>query len=268
MRPPCASAIQRAMAAPSRFHPAARVRALLARTKRSKIFVCLAAGIPGPLSLTETSAVSPVRHAAEADFAAGGRVLQRVVEQDGGQLAEPVTVSADFQWFRVDRELDVPGVVASASMSRPRSSRTAPSGTASCSRFVSIGARQREQVFDRFRHRLGFGGDCVHLVQSSRRWSGRWRWRTSPLARSTASGVRSSCEASDTKRCWRSKETRIGRMARPASQNPPAAAATSPPIPPMLKTSVSVRSWWSRGASERPIWMNWPGWTLASLTIR
>ena len=81
--------------------------------------------------------------------------------------------------------------------------------------------------------------------------SGWLACRYSALARITASGVRSSCDASATNACWRSNASRTGASAFPARNQPPIAATNTLATPPTSSTIKSLFSDCCSGRVER-----------------
>ena len=85
---------------------------------------------------------------------------------------------------------------------------------------------------------------------SAMRWSG-WRSSTSAELRTTAIGVRSSCDASAMKRSCPSRLRRIGARARPDSQYPAISAALPATAPAIRKIWIRSAAVASRSSSDR-----------------
>ena len=90
--PPCASAIRRAIARPRPVPPEPWRVVPGSRVNGSKIRSRSDSGMPGPWSSTSIRTSSPCRRTRDADLAAGGRVVDGVVDQHEQELDEPVPV--------------------------------------------------------------------------------------------------------------------------------------------------------------------------------
>ena len=91
--------------------------------------------------------------------------------------------------------------------------------------------------------------------RAARVLSGWSTWRYSALARITASGVRSSCDASATNVRWCSNASCTGASDLPARNQPPIAASTRPARPPTNSAPSRFDRASRSGLVERATWM-------------
>ena len=176
----------------------------------------------------------------EPDLAALGRVGDGVVEEDDRELLQPVADRRSPEPPRArprpaPRGARRPGPRRNGSCPEPpgpdRSGRSRGRG----SRRPTTASVRRSSTSRPSRSASPMMSSARRLPSSSTRPS---RWRTSAFARMIAAGVRSSCDASATKRRCASNERRTGTSARPVTRSVTRIAARRPARP----TTTIVRT--------------------------
>ena len=181
--------------------PERRSRAASLRWKRSKTRSRSAGGMPAPSSSTRIVSRPPCARSAERDLAVGAGVAAGVGEQVADHLAQPLGVGA-----RVPAGSS-PRLARSRASRRRRTAQVGSDGEA----IAAAAAAPLRGRASTSRSSTSRSIRAISLIasRSTRRTSSApgacWRASTSSWPRIAVSGVRSSCEASETNCRWREK---------------------------------------------------------------
>ena len=242
--PPCAWTSDCAIASPSPVppRPGSRVVGAVEAVEEARQ-VLGRDSFPGVADRRHRLAAPAARR--DGDPPARRRVFDGVVEQDQQHLMQSVRIRLDHERLvvcpRTPARPAFPGQRGRPGARRP------PAARAGRRRRPPARAVARSERASESRSPVSRSSRAISARTSSKARhspaSGSARcWSSSSVAeRRTVSGVRSSCEASATNSCWRRKACWIGTSARPARNQAPARARSSP-SPPPARRSTSSRS--------------------------
>ncbi len=213
--PPRDSATARTIASP-RPLPVPPPRSPTPRTKRSKMRARSSGGMPGPSSETSITTKSPSRRARTSTAVPGGVCTSafwirlstsRCSSSPGASTTSgpPCCTSTVSPW---------PSATDAASPAASRTTAPAFTGSRRATRPASARASSSRSATSRRMRRDDRSADPA--ISASSPWSSAAS--SSRFARMLVSGVRSSCEASATKRRWRSSASSVSVRAWPSAR--------------------------------------------------